>query len=132
MDFMQNLPDLWNPPNFMKSARFHVKSTKFYVKSARFQAWNLLDCMWNLPDFMKFARFQAWNPPDFMKSTKFHEIYQILGLKSAGFYKVCLISWNLLDFMSCIGKCKLQNVNFFKKFITLTILGTNKQFLFCR
>ena len=68
----------WNPPDFMKSARFHGHEI----------------CQippWNLPNFMKSARFHGheihqiswnqwpWNLPNFMamKSASFHEICQI-------------------------------------------------------
>ena len=82
----------WNPPDFMKSARFHEICRIPCMKSTGFHAWNLPNFMheicqissWNLPNFMhEIRRISPWNPPNFM-----HEIRRI--------------SWNPPDFMKFV------------------------------
>ena len=112
----------WNPPNFMKSARFHHE---IHMKFAGFHEICQIS-PWNLLDFMKFAGFHheicriSWIV-DFAvffckTNTDIHErtrstteccIFfirtKVLGMKSAEFHEICWISWNpswnLPDFM---------------------------------
>ena len=89
----------WNPPDFMKSARFHEICRISCMKSAGFHGlplnqYSYIESLpWNPPRFhglptktIQLYKSLPWNPPNFMKSAEFHEI--------------CQISWNPPNFMA--------------------------------
>ena len=119
----------WNPPDFMKSARFHGE--------IHWISW-ISQISWNPPDFMvkstgfhgEICQISWWNLPDFMvKSTRFHEICQISWMWAFGLWpsiglsierpiiglqflardllishEICQISWNLHEIWQISGE----------------------------